>query len=300
MSPNYVEIQDARYALASNYRDDAELRASLNELALAVFGFDFEDWYASGYWGDNYIPYSLMHQGKVVSNVSISKMEFRFGNEQKEAVQIGTVMTDQEYKGRGLSRFLMEWVLREWKDQTDFIYLFANDSVLDFYPKFNFEIVNQYQHSKVLKAEKFGSSIRQLDMDNDSDREFFTKTIQQSVPMAKLAMRNNISLIMFYCLSYKKNSIFYLEQSDAVVIAEIEGDTLLLNDVFSKTPVNLDHVIESLANDTTKKVMLGFTPLNDKGYDATPLTQNDTLFVLKESVDQLMGDKWMFPLLSHG
>ena len=300
MSSNYVEIQNIRYDLVSNYKDDAVLRTGLNELALAIFGIDFEEWYASGYWGDNYIPYSLMHQGKVVSNVSISKMEFLFGKEQKNAVQIGTVMTSKEYQGRGLCRFLMEWVLREWKDRSDFIYLFANDSVLDFYPKFNFQIVNEYQHSKLLDTEKTNSSKRKLNMDNDSDREFFIKTIQQSVPIAKLAVLNNISLIMFYCLSYKKNSIFYLEQSDAVVIAEIVGDTLLLNDVFSKAPVDLDHVIESMADETTKKVVLGFTPLDDKGYETTPLTQNDTLFVLEESVGKPVEDSWMFPLLSHG
>ena len=32
----------------------------------------------------------------------------------------------------------MEWILQNWSDRCDGIYLFANDTVLDFYPKFGF------------------------------------------------------------------------------------------------------------------------------------------------------------------
>ena len=300
MLTNEVEIKDTRYILLSNYQDNQSLRSSLNELVQSTFGFNFETWYACGYWGANYIPYSLIHQDKVVANVSINKMELLFEKGRKEAVQIGTVMTHKDYQGQGLIRFIMEWVLREWKDRSDFIYLFANPDVLDFYPKFNFEIVHEYQHSKLLRPKKNKTAIRKLNMNNSSDRKLFNKTVAESIPIARLTVLNNISLAMFYGLSHKKNSIFYLKYYDAVAIADIVGDVLLLSDVFSKAPVNLDHVIESIAEEATKKVVLGFTPLSDKGYDTSPLVQNDTLFVSKEGTGRLKEGKWMFPLLSHG
>ena len=39
----------------------------------------------------------------------------------------------------------MEQVKEDWEKRYDFIFLFANESVLDFYPKFGFERKEQYQ-----------------------------------------------------------------------------------------------------------------------------------------------------------
>lgn len=48
-------------------------------------------------------------------------------------------MTDPDYRGRGLSRWLIDRVLEDFEQQVDFIFLYANDSVLDFYPKLGFK-----------------------------------------------------------------------------------------------------------------------------------------------------------------
>ncbi|WP_171903874.1 hypothetical protein [Cellulosilyticum sp. I15G10I2] len=38
----------------------------------------------------------------------------------------------------GGRRILIEKVITEWDDNSNLLYLFANDSVLDFYPRFRF------------------------------------------------------------------------------------------------------------------------------------------------------------------
>ena len=53
-------------------------------------------------------------------------------------------MTEQEYRHQGLSRVLPERVLTEWQSKCDLIYLFVNDEVLDFYPKFVFRPIVEY------------------------------------------------------------------------------------------------------------------------------------------------------------
>lgn len=58
-----------------NYRNNNELRHSFNELAGKTFGLNFEDWYQNGFWGDNYNPYSVVKDGKVVANVSVNKTD---------------------------------------------------------------------------------------------------------------------------------------------------------------------------------------------------------------------------------
>ena len=97
--------------ILKDYRENAELRHSFNELAKKTFGLNFEDWYQNGYWTDKYNPHSI---------------------------QLGTVMTDEAYRNRGLIRLIMEDIEKEYADKADGMYLFANDSVLSFYPKFGF------------------------------------------------------------------------------------------------------------------------------------------------------------------
>ena len=142
----YIELEGIEYEFARDFKHIQEKRLSFNKLTESVFGFSLENWYNDGFWGDYYIPYSLLHNNKVISNVSINKIEFDIEGERKTGIQIGTVMTDDKYRNRGLNKFLMEKVLHEWNDKTDFVYLFANDSVLNFYPKFNFKVVAEYQH----------------------------------------------------------------------------------------------------------------------------------------------------------
>ena len=94
-----------------------------------------------------------MDGNKLVANESVSIMKINILEEERIYIQIGTVMTDEEYRNQGLSRFLMEKVLSEWENKCDCIYLFANDTVLDFNPKFGFERVYEYQCSQKKKKE---------------------------------------------------------------------------------------------------------------------------------------------------
>ena len=57
------------------YRDNKELRDSFNELADKVFGLNFEGWYQNGFWKDAYDTYSVIEDGKVVSNISVNRCD---------------------------------------------------------------------------------------------------------------------------------------------------------------------------------------------------------------------------------
>jgi predicted acetyltransferase len=182
----YIEINNIAYGFAINFKHDQVLRASFNKLTEATFGFNFEKWYQNGFWSDNYIPYSLLQNNKVISNVSVSKIEFIIENEKKLGIQIGTVMTDKEYRNRGLNKFILEQVINEWKEQCDFIYLFANNSVLDFYPKFGFEKIEEYQCSKSLKISNKQSSLKKINIENIDDLDLLERIIKNSITISKI------------------------------------------------------------------------------------------------------------------
>ena len=294
-----IIIDNINYVFVRDFKEDKDIRTSFNYLTEVTFGFNFEEWYLGGYWGKQYLPYSLLHDDKVISNVSVNRIEFIIAEEKKIGIQIGTVMTAKEYRNRGLNKYLLGQILEEWKEKADFIYLFANSSVLEFYPKFNFEIVNEYQYSKLVNETDNTSSIKRLNIEDPKEKEFLEETLKMSVPISKLAMYTNTSLIMFYCLSIKKNSMYYIEVLKTIVIADFDGDTLYLNDVFCKENVNLDDVIKVMSGKDVKKVVLGFTPLNETDYNRSLLKADDTLFVLEDKVDYFKDTLWMFPVLSH-
>ena len=142
-----------KYNYVTDYKDNETLRKSYSALANNTFGISFEEWYQNGFWPACHIPCSLADGDRIVSNVSVNRMEFDRDGCRKHYIQLGTVMTDKEYRGQGLSRYLIERVISEWKDQSDGIYLFANDRVLDFYPRFGFGRSSEYCYSKAVCTE---------------------------------------------------------------------------------------------------------------------------------------------------
>lgn len=295
----HIELGDIRYEFAKDFKHDRDIRLSFNQLTEAVFSFSLENWYNDGFWGDYYVPYSLLHNNKVISNVSINKIQFNIEGESKTGIQIGTVMTHDKYRNKGLNRFLMEKVMHEWKDKTDFVYLFANDSVLDFYPKFNFRAVEEYQHSKTIDTHNASATWKKLHMEAPVDVDFLMGRIKDSVPIAKIAMQNNTSLIMFYCTTFKKDSVYYIKELDVIVIANFEGGTVYLDDIFSINPIEINNVIQSISDKRILRVILGFTPLDASGFNKYLLKSTDTLFIQQDKIEFFLNKHWMFPVLSH-
>jgi len=295
-----VLIGGRKYGFVKDFKDNELLRKSYNILTQKTYGFDFEQFYQDGYWSSNYMPYSLLDGEKIVANVSASIVNCLVLGERKRYIQIGTVMTDSEYRSQGLSRYLMEKVIEEWENKCEMIFLFANDSVLDFYPKFGFAAVSEYQYSKIVSGTNEMISAEKLDMSLEQSRKLVMEKAGDTIIISKLAVLKNVWLTMFYCTSFMRDKVYYLKEQDTIVIAEFQGDTLYLQDIFTSSDVDLDNVIMMLINKEVKKVVFGFTPNDTEGYDVKLLKGKDTtLFVMKDKAALFQNNKLMFPVLSH-
>lgn len=295
-----VLINNKEYTYVNNYKDNEELREGLNKLTEKTYGFNFKSWYEAGYWGEEYIPYSLLDGEKLVANASVSIMKMNVLGKKKNYIQIGTVMTDYEYRNKGLSRHLIEKIIDEYKEKYDCIYLSANDTVLNFYPKFGFEKVNEYQYS-INKAKNVTNiRTRKLNINNVEDKELLESIINNNIVNSKLYVYDNKNLIMFYCLGFLKECIYYIKEYNVIAICEYEDDVLNINDILCDRKYDLDKVINVLIDSKTKIVNLGFTPNDTDGYEKNMLTgDNDTLFVLKDKENIFKSNYLMFPILSH-
>lgn len=284
--------------LVKAYQDNDKLRLSFNELAWKTFGLDFEDWYQNGFWGEAYIPYSISDGGKIVANVSVNRMDFSVNGERKQLIQLGTVMTEEAYRNRGLIRRLLEEIEADFGEKSDGCYLFANDSVLAFYPKFGFHQAAEYRYRKAvqLSGER---TIRQVPMKEKKDWEKLAKVFLDSRAASAFDMRKNTGLLMFYVTKFMQENVYYSEKQDAYVIAEMEEGELLLHQVLAEHEVKTDELFAEFGKEV-KTVRLGFTPLEKEGYEEEEVHEDDTtLFVKGKVLEGILEEKVMFPTLSH-
>lgn len=296
MNERSVTINEEVYRLINNYQTDDHYRGSLNRLVKKTYGFDFEAWYRQGYWSDKYRPYSLVHKNEIVANVSVNPIDFMIGGRLRRAVQIGTVMTEEAYRNRGLSRVLMEYVIGEYENSCECIYLYANDTVLDFYPKFGFRRAEEYYCTKSFHKQSKAYSARKLDMRDSYDKGLVNRLVKKSLPVSAYQMAGNPGLVMFYLISFMANNIYYIKELDLAAVASYEEDGLYLTDVFCEHEVNLDEVISSLATKPEIKVTLGFTPLDTSSYTEELLKEAGTTFFIRGTG---LIEKGRFPELSH-
>ncbi len=304
-----VSIQNTKYTLLVQEEQDSQYRHSLNRLTKAAFGFTFEQWYQKGCWGKNCVGYSLLFQGEVVSHVTVSPIRFFVFGQEKQYTQLGTVTTAKEFRGRGLSRFLMEYVLADWAGQSDLIYLFANDSVLGFYPKFGFAPAREYQTLCPMPQAAQGVLPRKMDMQNPKDQQLLWQFAEKAVPQYQLAMVNNPQLVLLYACCFEPFScapwLYCLPKLNAIAVAEYTEETLLLYDILAPQPVSVNHVLSALVRPGISHCALQWVPLEPSGnggaaFEVVPYTEEDsTLFLLGKDARLFREQPLRFPLLSH-
>ena len=279
-----------------DYRNDKKLRDSFNELAVKVFGLNFENWYQNGFWQDNYIPYSVVIDGKVISNISVNRCDVNYRGEIRRLIQLGTVMTDPDFRGKGYSRLLMEKILSDYEDKVDGIYLFANDSVVDFYPKFGFVKGRETRFCKEVEVTSKNTAV-QVPMSGKEDWDKMVRLFLEKDQNAAMYMVGNPGLYMFYLSQFMQENVFYISGCDTYVIAEADGDMLTLFAVIGNG--DIDQVISSFGS-KIKKVVLDFTPKDTSLYDKSEVHEEDTtLFVRGNFFEKTKEDEYMFQSITH-
>lgn len=284
--------------IIKDYYDNKILRDSFNALAEKTFGLNFEDWYQNGYWSENYRPYSIAVNDKIIANVSVNKTDFLHNGKILHLIQLGTVMTDEEYRNQGLIRQIMDEIKTEFINKCDGIYLFAGEDVRNFYPKFGFSEATEYSYSKEVEISADCCMVN-VPMNNKSQWKKLTDAIASNKFKGRFDMVNNSQLIMFYVTKFMQDCVYFCEKLNAYVIAEIENDKLTIKNIFSDKEIKLEDVINAFGSNI-KKVTLEFTPQDTEGYTANKIKDDDcTLFIMGDGFEEYKKDKLMFPALSH-
>lgn len=289
--------------LMSDYIRDGAMRHALNELTRKTFGFDFESWVTGGYFEGDYIPYSFMEDGKIVSNVSANRMCFLQNGVKKNYIQIGTVMTDENYRKQGLAKRLVDYVVKQYKDECDGFYLFANLNAIDFYVKCGFSKEMEYCYSvkeEFCRKKPAGEIFMPVNPTDGQMKQKYRDMVRHSAVNSSMEQVNKFGLQMFYTADME--NVYYAKDMDCFIVAEMEKDTLLLRSMICENNVTLSEVLRRVGGEY-QKCRLGFTP-GQKDMDMCTAEQYDgaddyRLFYLGEELKSIEQEKLYFPELSH-
>lgn len=290
------------------HKDDISVLNSFNRLTRNTFGFDFVKWHAAGHFGDMYVPHVIMDEEKVISNVSVNRMQFDIGGSIKNFIQLGTVMTDKVYRGQGTNKKIMESVIQEYADKVDGIYLFGNDSVLDYYPKFGFVPCEEYEYYFTYETgnDVIPYSMKKVDMSDETQAKQVYVVMENyfanpDVPNENdgMYMSENLGLYHFWMDSVYRNSIYYLPECGAYIVGAIEFDRLYFYQIIGKEKVDLKRAARAFG-DGFSEVVLGYTPVHKEGLNVRKHKEEDcTLFIIGQDLSCVSENQMMFPILSH-
>lgn len=308
--------------LIRDYMQDAAARAALGALTQAAFGFDFEAWAARGFCAHGaYVPYSFEEDGRILSNVSVNRMEFCLNGEKRRWLQLGTVATREDMRGRGLARRLVEIALADSMDGCDGVYLFANPEAAGFYEKCGFTRGIEYRSfpraeaylntdARLSSMRERGDSCAEARLDtgarfvpvNPGDERAlaaYQRAVHETEPYAALWQENGFGLAMFYTMNAE--NAYYCPALDAHAVVE-DGS---LNAVFARNMPLLRAVLAALAasENVETPTVIGFTP-GPEDADACvrePWDGGDDyrLYGRGRVPEEIAANRLCFPALSH-
>ena len=243
----------------------------------------------------------------MIANASVNVLELVINGEKKKAIQIETVMTHPDYQNRGLSAKLMNTVIEEFEHKVDFMYLFANETVLEFYPKFGFKAVEEHIFSihfpnltTPTPSPLAQASIRKLDVCQAEDLRLITKFASERSPVSQRFGTNNTKgIVMYYCLNVFNDHIYYLENEDVIAIYQQENNQMDIFDIISINEMNesnIQNILTTIGSNDTVKATFHFTP-DYKGNELKSEIINDGLFV-REIGDNVYPAKVKHPVTS--
>ena len=258
----------------------------------------FRKWYERGGWDENYYAVAIRDGDEIIANASLMRMSLLLHRRELTGWQLGAVGVVPERRGAGLQREILPQAL-DVAGRDDVVFLFANDSVLDFYPRFGFrraqEVVFGADHAVMPAKDR----LRVLSPDCESDCKLLARVSAGAQPVTEVfGARQYGSVLLWYWTNFYQDCFYYWEECDALVIAEQDGDCLRICDVLASERIELRSCLQRVATAPVRRLEFGFTP-GVWWPEARPISPyNDSPLFVRGAHD-LPATPFKFPLLAQ-
>jgi len=274
---------DSNIKIIENYRNNENLRNEYYNIISKIFpGISFQDWYSKGFWTDKYIPFSIIESGKIISTASAALMNVLIDDKKYKAIQLGAVGTLSEYRNQGLSSHLLNYIINKYKSKIDFFFLYANETVLDFYPKFGFRSVKEYKFVNESVLPEPNYSARKLNIKVDSDYLLIKDLISNRQILTKRFGAEDYGFItMWHVLNLYPDNLYYLDKENIVIIKKENKNTLHILDVIFCTAFDFQSALPKIIESNSIKFINYNFPPDQLNYSYNKILSVDTeLFIL--------------------
>lgn len=252
-----MAIQPLRIAHADTARHDAFLRY----IPRIFPRIDFRSWYLRGGWTSRYEAHALVQADEIVANVSVMMMRLVIGGREVRGAQLGAVGCVPEMRGQGLMRTLMDRVLAHLQSRVELVLLYANDGVLDFYPRFGFRQAQESVFDLELAMEPASTTAPRVDLDDPAQRTGWLAACEGSVPPTeRFGMRDYGSVALWHACNFYPRDVYVLREGETYAVAVQRGDTLHLLDLAAPCRFDLLPVLPRLIREPIRRVRFGFCP----------------------------------------
>jgi len=141
---------------------------------------------------------------------------------------------------------------------------------------------------------------RKLDLSIPGDVDLLIKKHKGSNPFSSLTMQDDIEIMMFHCITFLRDCLYYVEKYDAVVVAEMDEHDMFCYDVYSENSCDMGDILGVVASEGIRNVTLGFTPKVDAGYTIERANEDDTTVFVLEGTENIFADNMItLPFLSR-
>jgi predicted N-acetyltransferase YhbS len=251
----------ALHPLRVAHTDTAGQDAFLRYIPRVFPRFDFRPWYLRGGWTSAYEAFALAQADEIVANVSVMRMRLLIGGREVRGAQLGAVGCVPEMRGQGLMRPLLERVLAQLESEAELLFLYANDGVLDFYPRFGFRQVRESVFELERPLEPALDPAPRLDLDDPSQRAAWLTACASSLPPTeRFGMRDYGSAALWHACVFYPHAVHVLSEGDTYAVAVQRGDTLHLLDLAAPRRFDLLPVLPRLIREPIARVRFGFCP----------------------------------------
>jgi GNAT superfamily N-acetyltransferase len=220
----------------------------------------FERWYELGGWDPGYRSFAIFEGQRIVANASVQRMDLLLGGQPRTGWQFGAVGVLPEFRGRGLQRQLMQYVLNQ-VNTNDVVFLFANEDVIDFYPLFGFRPVTEWLFGAEHSVAPGGGPLRRLSIDSIDDRRLLARIAASALPVTeRFGARRYGGVLLWYWANFHGQDFYYHEHDAAIVVAEQDMEVLRILDVMADRPIALDAYLPQLVSERVDHIEFAFTP----------------------------------------
>lgn len=156
----------------------------------------------------------------------------------------------------------MNKIIEDYQNKVDFFFLHANETVMEFYPKFGFQHLNENLFISNFDCTQNNYSARKLNIDNERDYHILLNLIINRLNMTKVFGAENYGFItMWHVLNLHRDNLYYLEKENAIIIKEEEEDTVYVLDIIFSEPINIMSALpKTIESNSIKKVKYYFPP----------------------------------------